>query len=108
MIDDNSIKPIIANGGWCEVNYESAKPLTEQLNGRINFSAVDYLLIDRFNLPLETLDGFYLFFRPNIKKLKKGYWVKQYLTVGGKLIQHNETPKKFVCESWLDLLRKLK
>lgn len=72
MIDDRTIKSIIANGGWCEVNSRNEIPLKDQLNGRIIFNSSDYLIIHRFNLKYESLDGFYLFYKPNIKKLGKG------------------------------------
>jgi hypothetical protein len=107
MIDDKTIKSIIANGGWCIINYRQEISLKDQLNGRILFNGSDYLIINRFNLRHQSLDGFYLFYKPNIKKLGKEYWIKKYLTVGGKVINDVEIPKNFICSNWLELLSNL-
>lgn len=107
MFDNNIIKSIIANGGWCEISIKNDSQLSKQLLGRISLNTTDYLVVDRFNLALEAFDGFYLIFKPNIKKLKKGNWVKRYLSVGGNVIENIEVPKQFVGANWFELLGNL-
>ena len=108
MIDDNSIKSITSNGGWCEINSQTNQALVEQLGGRIIFNSTDYLVVQRFNLELTILDGYYLFPKLSIKKLKSGNWIKKYLSVGGRVIENIESPKEFTVGNWFDLLTGLR
>jgi hypothetical protein len=82
-------------------------PLSKQLLGRISLNATDFLVFDRFNLALETFDGFYLIFKQSIRKIRKGIWIKRYLSVGGNVIENIEVPKEFVTANWFELLGNL-
>ena len=108
MIDTKIIKSILANGGWCELNPKSSRPIKNRLNGRLIYDSDDYLVIERFNVTLESLDGFYIPIKQNIKKLDKSNWIKKYLTVGGRVIENTEIPNIFISLSWQELLAKLK
>jgi hypothetical protein len=107
MIDNKLIKSIIANGGWCEINSNNDTQLSENLNGRILLNANDFLVLDRFKLSVEAFDGFYLFYLPNIQKIRKGNWMKRYLSAGGKVIVNTEVPKEFLSTDWFELLENL-
>jgi len=108
MIDPKILKSIIANGGWCELNPKSATPFNNRLNGRIIYDSNDYLVIERFNVTLESLDGFYIVIKQNIKKLEKSNWIKKYLAIGGTVVENAEILSMFISPNWQELLANFK
>lgn len=107
MSTGNSIQSILENGGWCQIHPKKNQSFNDQSLGRIIHEGPDYLLLQRFSLGAECLDGYFLVPKRNLK-LKKAYWVKQYLTVGGQVLEDAALPKEWTCENWTDVLHALR
>lgn len=108
MTNNLTINSILANGGWCQLQYSNNVALIDVIGGRLLFYNEELSLIERFDLRMETLDGYFVILNETRQRLKKASWIKRILTIGGKTIGDSTLPATLHAESLHDLLYKLK
>jgi hypothetical protein len=108
MTDNKTIQSIIANGGWCDIDPKRNHSFIDKRLGRIVFNGTDYLVIQRFDMAGEYADGFYSVPKSTFLKLHKAYWLKKYLSVGGKVIEEAKVPGVLTGKDWIEFINKLK
>lgn len=101
------IKPILANGGWCKINSKNSDRMIDLILGRIIHSGKEHIVIQKYNLSADFLDGFVLIENKQIKKIEKGNFVKKLLSTGGKVIEKPSLPEYTKAESLSNLIQNI-
>ena len=108
MSDNQNLQNIINSGGWCEFEFKPNPAISDKNLGRLIYKGSDFLVIQRFNINGEFWDGFFIVLKENHIRIKKAYWVKKYLSIGGNMIEEASIPGELTYQAWIEVIDNLK
>ncbi len=108
MTNNSIIISLLANGGWCQLHHSNKVALINIVGGRLLFYNDEISIIEKFDLHIDKLNGYFVVLNKTKQRLKKATWIKQILTIGGKTIRDGNIPKGLYAETLHDFLHELK